>query len=228
MRGRTSWSRSAKAALNDKYGPSVYQTYKYMGDIRENRVPLAAHLQAHQTYKRQLELYAEEGEMEFKPFAVLKMVYEDGSEEIPDTVTSEMYAFLSEDEAVKLDLSAPDAQEQAERYFAKLTLENQMEGIVIKPERWNGETVPYMKVRNPDYLSIIYGYDYKFPHKYKKLMQQKNVRPKLRTSLNEYRLGQQMLAVPFAEISPDHEAYAEIAANLLFEVAKETDIDPRL
>ena len=35
--------------------------------------------------------------------------------------------------------------------------------------------VPYMKVRNPSYLAIIYGYDYRFPHKYTKLMKQKNI-----------------------------------------------------
>jgi len=127
-----------------------------------------------------------------------------------------------------LDLSEPDCLEKAERYFAKLTLENQMEGVVIKPEIWNGKTVPYMKVRNPDYLSIIYGYDYKFPHKFRKLLKQKNVNQKLRTSLSEYQLGIRMLGVPFGEIDPDHEGYKEIAANLLFEVAKEQEIDPRL
>ncbi|GJM70541.1 hypothetical protein HMSSN036_27570 [Paenibacillus macerans] len=84
-----------------------------------------------------------------------------------------MYGFLSEDEALLLDLSDPDCMAQAERYFAKLTLEQHMEGVVIKPEVWNGKTVPYMKVRNPEYLSIIYGYDYKFPHKYRKLLKQK-------------------------------------------------------
>jgi len=88
--------------------------------------------------------------------------------------------------------------------------------------------VPYMKVRNPEYLSIIYGYDYRFPHKYRKLLKQKNITPKLRTSMQEYNLGLKMLSVPFHEISPAHESYREIAANLLFEVAKEKEIDPRL
>ena len=103
-----------------------------------------------------------------------------------------------------------------------------MEGVVIKPELWSGKTVPYMKVRNPDYLSIIYGYDYQFPHKYRKLLKQKNIKQKLRTSLSEYRLGLQMLKIPFDEISPEHQAYQEIAASLLFEVAQEREIDPRL
>ncbi|WP_152396594.1 metallophosphoesterase [Paenibacillus guangzhouensis] len=219
---------TAKSVLSDKYGSSVYQNYKYAHDIRGTYVPLSEHMKAYQTYRRQLELYAQDEAMKYKPFAVLKIVYDDGQEEVPEWKTSEMYAFLSEDEAITLDLSEPDGLERAERYFSKLTTENHMEGIVIKPEIRNGKTVPYMKVRNPDYLSIIYGYDYKFPHKYRKLLKQKNVNPKLRTSLKEYQLGMQMLAVPFDAITPEHEAYKEIAANLLFEVAQEREIDPRL
>jgi len=219
---------TAKSALSDKYGASVYQNYKYVQEIRDTYVPLAEHVDAYRTYRRQLELYAEDETMKYKPFAVLKIVYEGGKEQVPEWQTSEMYGFLSEDEMLALDLSEPDCLEKAERYFSKLTMENHMEGIVIKPELWNGKTVPYMKVRNPEYLSIIYGYDYKFPHKYRKLMKQKNVNQKLRTSLNEYQLGVRMLAVPFDEIMPEHEAYKEIAANLLFEVAQEREIDPRL
>ncbi|WP_155987806.1 hypothetical protein [Gorillibacterium massiliense] len=54
------------------------------------------------------------------------------------------------------------------------------------------------------------------------------MKQKLRTSLNEYQLGMRMLAIPFEEIAPEHETYKEIAANLLFEVAQEREIDPRL
>jgi len=218
----------AKSALSEKYGPSVYQNYKYVHEIRDRYVPLNEHMEAYQTYRRQLELYAKDEVMEYKPFALLKIIYEDGTELIPDWKTSEVYSFLSDDKAIMLDLSEPDCLEKAELYYSKLTLDNHMEGVVIKPEIWNEKTVPYMKVRNPDYLSIIYGYDYKFPHKYRKLIRQKQVGPKLRTSLSEYQLGIQMLAVPFDEIAPEHAAYKEIAANLLFEVAQEREMDPRL
>lgn len=219
---------TAKGELMDKYGSHVYQNYKHVHEIRQTYVPLSEHMEAYETYKRQLELYAKEGVMEYKPFAVLKIVYEDGREEIPQWKTSEMYGFLSEDEALTLDLSEGDYAEKAVRYFSKLTVEGGMEGIVIKPELWDGKTVPYMKVRNSDYLSIIYGYDYRFPHKYRKLLKQKNIQQKLRTSHKEYQLGMRMLEIPFHGITPQHEAYKEIAANLLFEVAQEQGIDPRL
>lgn len=218
----------SKSALSDKYGAHVYQNFKYMREIRQAYVPLDQHEQAYRVYKRQLELYAGDAELEYKPFAILKEVLENGEERMPEGKTSDIYRFLTDDEYLALDLKEPDAYAQAERFFSRLTVEAHMEGIVIKPEQEQRGTVPYLKVRNPGYLSIIYGYDYKFPHKYGKLMKQKNVSSKLRTSANEYRLGQQMLAVKLADITPDNDAYKQIAANLLFEVAKEKEIDPRL
>ncbi|WP_270168883.1 AAA family ATPase [Paenibacillus sp. SYP-B4298] len=220
--------RMAKGALSDKYGSSTYQTYKHVSGVREAYVPLADHIAALATYKRQLELYGSDQELDYKPFAILKWMNEDGREEVPDMKVSTMYALLSEDEALVLDLSEPDCLERAERYFEQLTVEKQMEGVVIKPDVWDGRTVPYLKVRNREYLSIVYGYDYMFPHKHRKLIKQKNITRKLRTSLNEYRLGLRMLQVPFHDISPEHQGYREIAAGLLFETAQEKEMDPRL
>lgn len=220
--------RSSKSELSQKYGASVYQNYKHLHDILETYVPLDVHVSAYHTYKQQLELYAGDGKLEYKPFSLLKAVLENGQEQLPDWKTSEMYSFLSDDDFLLLDLAEPDSVERAERFFARLTLENRMEGVVIKPEEATSRAVPYLKVRNPDYLSIIYGYDYRFPHKYRKLLKQKNIGQKLRTSMNEYVLGQKMLAIPFHEITSDNEAYKEAVANLLFEAAKEKEIDPRL
>ncbi|GMK42287.1 polynucleotide kinase-phosphatase [Paenibacillus sp. CCS19] len=219
----------AKNALSDKYGARLYQNYRYVREVRESQVPLDQHDEAYRVYKRQLELYAGDAELTYKPFAILKEVLVNGEERMPTGRTSQMYQFLNDDACLVLDLKETDAFAQAERFFAKLTVENQMEGVVIKPEfDQNGSTVPYMKVRNPGYLSIIYGYDYKFPRKYSKLMKQKNIASKLRTSTNEYRLGQQMLAIKLRDIAPENGDYMQVAANLLFEVAKEKEIDPRL
>lgn len=191
-------------------------------------MPLAEHVNAYETYKKQLELYAEAGELEYKPFSLLKIIYDDGTEQLPEWKTSEMYSFLSDDPFVILELSDPESIYQAEQYFSTLTVDSYMEGVVIKPEVAERHIVPYMKVRNANYLSIIYGYDYRFPHKYGKLMKQKNINLKLRTSMNEYRLGNSMLSVPFDSITPDNESYKSAVANLLFEVAREKEIDPRL
>lgn len=217
-----------KGAINEKYGLAVYQNFKHVHSILEKNRPIDEHIKAYETYKRQLELYAEAGELEYKPFSLLKIVYVDGSEQLPAWKTSEMYRFLSDDPFITLVLSDAESYELAEKYFYTLTVDNHMEGVVIKPELPQPYTVPYMKVRNKEYMSIIYGYDYRFPHKYNKLIKQKNITQKLRTSFNEYRLGQHMLAIPFAEIAPENDGYQAAVANLLFEVAKEKEIDPRL
>lgn len=220
-----------KAELNEKYGSAVYQTYKHVGEIMERHVPVSDQQEAFEVYKRQLEIYASDepnSEMNYKPFSILKFIYEDGSESLPDWATSLIYSFLSEDEFVVLDLEDEGSYSLAREYFNTLTTTKQMEGVVIKPEYVTDNVVPYMKVRNEQYLSIVYGYDYQFPHKYKKLFKQKNIQRKLKTSLNEYRLGRQMLSVKLVDITPENKEYTNIAANLLFEVAGEKEIDPRL
>ncbi len=219
----------SKTELSAKYGDSVYQNYKHLHELRQSYVPLSDHIDAYETYRRQIELYGEDAELEYKPFALLKEVYENGEERVPEGLTSETFRFLSDDEFAVLDLADPDSYLEAERFFSKLTVDHHMEGVVIKPETDDVPGIaPYLKVRNPEYLSIIYGYDYRFPHKYGKLIKQKNIAQKLRTSVNEHRLGKRLLEVRFEEISPDNEVYRETAANLLFEVAKEKVIDPRL
>lgn len=218
----------SKEALSKNYGSHVYQNFKHVRAIREAHVDLNQRDEAYRVYKQQLELYAGDAELAYKPFTILKEVLETGEEQVPEGTTSELYGFLNDDEYVVLDLREADAYIRAEQYFSKLTVENQMEGIVIKPEHEQRGVVPYLKVRNPGYLSIIYGYDYKFPHKYGKLMKQKNISSKLRTSANEHRLGRQMLEVRLNEITAENDSYKQIAANLLFEVAKEKEIDPRL
>ncbi|OWA34493.1 metallophosphoesterase [Saccharibacillus sp. O16] len=224
----------SKAKLIEQYGNGAYQNFKYVHEIGQARMPLEAHEEAYAVYKRQLDLYAGESEAEYKPFGLLKIVYEEGREEQPGDTRkqSDLYRFLSDDEYLILDLSDEEAyqqaHEQAKDFFGRLTLEGGMEGVVIKPELPAEGVAPNMKVRNPEYLTIVYGYDYRFPHKYEKLIKQKSIQRKLRTSIAEHKLGRRMLDVPIADISPDHAQYREAASDLLFEVAGEKEIDPRL
>ena len=218
----------SKKELIEKYGNSVYQNFKVISSIEKSRVSLEKHIEAGEIYKKQVELYGTEGKISYKPFDLLKIIYEDGTEEIPEWKTSEKYKFLTDDEYVLIDLKNPDSLKTAGEYYNKMTIDRNMEGIVIKPEIMKKGRAPYMKVRNSEYLSIIYGYDYMFPHKYEKLIKQKNIRKKLKASINEYELGQELLKIPFSKISTDNADFRQIAANLLFEVSQEKDIDPRL
>lgn len=219
---------SPKDTLIEKYGGSTYQNFKNIPQISDVFVPIQEQMKALHIYKNQLELYSQEGELDYKPFSLLKLLFENGEEKIPKWKTSEMFKFVSDEDFLSLDLTQSDWYTKAEAYFSLLTTEKQMEGVVIKPEMAVESMIPFMKVRNPEYLSIIYGYDYRFPHKYQKLMKQKNINKKLQKSLKEYQLGQQMLAIPFKSIHPDHESYKKVVSQFLFEVSTEREIDPRL
>lgn len=218
----------SKKELSEKYGEAVYQNYKHINTIEKNMVSLDTHIKSSIVYEKQLELYAREEEISYKAFDLLKIIYENDTEEIPDWITSEKYKFLSDDPFVIINFEDEDYYEKAENFYNQMTIDKKMEGIVIKPEIIKNNTAPYMKVRNSEYLSIIYGYDYTFPHKYERLIKQKNVKKKLRASINEYRLGQELLKIPFREISKQNKNFKQIVANILFEVSKEKDIDPRL
>ena len=130
--------QTSKTVLSEKYGASVYQNYKYIHDIQAAYMPLASQHPGYEMYKKQLELYAEDAELEYKPFAILKVVYENGRR-LPAWKTSEMYSFLTDDNYLVLDLADPRSYELAELYFSRSTIENHMEGVVIRPklnERW--------------------------------------------------------------------------------------------
>ncbi len=224
----TEQHKASKKEVSKKYGDATYQTYKAIANVKSSIVSLDEHIEAFKCYKRQLELYGQEAGVQFKPFSILKVIKQDGSEDIPVQKTSEMFEMISDDEYKLIQLNQSGFLEEANEFFHTLTTEKQMEGVVIKPELPVPHAAPYLKVRNQDYLSIVYGYDYRFPHKYAKLMKQKNTKKKLRTSMNEFQLGMKMLKEPHHEIHPQNKQYQQIVANLLFEVSKEKDIDPRL
>jgi predicted kinase len=219
-------SKLPKKELVEKFGVADYNNFKDLRGIIETTISLETHEMAYQVYRDQLNLYAKESNLEYKPFSILKIIYENGEEEIPAMKSSEMFALINDDDFLVVDLQ--DSYEAAEEFFRDITSERGMEGVVIKPEVSREGLVPFMKVRNPDYLTLVYGYDYYFPHKYEKLMKQKNIKKKLQTSLAEYRLGMEMLKTRLDEIGPENDIFKQTVANLLFEESQESEIDPRL
>ncbi|CAG9606625.1 metallophosphoesterase [Pseudoneobacillus rhizosphaerae] len=225
-------SKYPKKELVKNFGLADYNNFKDLKGILETLPSLDEQEQAASVYLQQLELYGKESELEYKPFSILKIVYANGDEEIPTTTmrTSELFSLISEDEFLVVNLTLPDSYRAAKQFFEKITTERGMEGVVIKPEvpTLAGGVIPFMKVRNSQYLTLVYGYDYRFPHKYEKLIKQKNIKRKIKASLAEYRLGMEMLRTHLDEIGPENVAFKQTVANLLFEESQESEIDPRL
>lgn len=81
--------------------------------------------------------------------------------------------------------------------------------------------IPYLKVRNGEYLRLIYGYDYTDPERYQRLCKQKSITKKLNVSIREKILGEKML------ISEENDRI-DLAIKLIGELRNEKDLDPRL
>ncbi|MBC1419657.1 metallophosphoesterase [Listeria fleischmannii] len=220
--------KMSKKDLLKKYGSQDYQNFKNILGLKYSYVETEKLKKAADKFDEQINLYGNPEEVTFKAFAILKMVQNNGVERKWEGTTSAMYRLVSEDDFISLDLRQEDAVERAKAYFKTITFDQKMEGIVIKPEKVTKGIAPAMKVRNEDYLHLIYGYDYHFNSKYEKLVRNKKIKQKLRTSIAEYEYGEEMLNIPLAEISPYNESYKEAVMNLLFETTKETEIDPRL
>lgn len=223
-------SNLPKKDLITKYTDSVYSTYQAYLDFRKDEFPLAEHERLHAIYQEQLANYGRDGDITFKAFAPLKFVYEDGREELFfNRKNSEIFEKVSKDEYLVLNLSDDTSLQKATDFFNKVVAANQ-EGLVVKPNDavYIKDVAPYMKVRNKNYLSIIYGYDFLNETKYKKLMSQKRIKRKLEVSIKEFDLGKKMLETPWESIALGNSQYFNLIARMIFEERRERELDPRL
>jgi hypothetical protein len=67
------------------------------------------------------------------------------------------------------------------------------EGVVVKPLVPVRGVAPYLKVRNKEYLRIVYGPDWTCPAKSAKLIQRKRIKNKLRASIRQWNACLDML-----------------------------------
>lgn len=183
-------------------------------------------------YLYQVNLFGSSGDVHFKPFNILKYVYKDGSEEIVMGRNHENYEIVGEDISVTCKLSELLESEEYER-FIKYIEEEELEGFVIKPAVYDDATPngipPYIKVRNVEYLRIIYGPNYDLPKSLPKLVKNKNIGKKLSASIKQYRMGLDLLAFPLADVKPDSRAYYKKCRDFFADVFySEEEIDSRL
>ena len=88
------------------------------------------------------------------------------------------------------------------------------QGIMIKLLYVNKDTIPMLKCRNPDYLSIVYGYDYKQPYKYDHLIKNKSTTGKIKQSIAEFNAGINMLLTKYNDIqNSDIEVFYSIQVD---------------
>lgn len=183
-------------------------------------------------YYHQVMLFGQDGPVHFKPFNILKYRYVDGTEEVVMGRNKENFELCSDDIHVCGKLSELTGLDDYAKFIDYLT-EHELEGFVIKPAVYddvnpNG-VPPYMKVRNTEYLRIIYGPSYDSAKSLKKLVQGKNIGKKLSASIKQYRMGLELLSFPIDSIKPESRAYYKKCRDFFADVLySEEEIDSRL
>lgn len=183
-------------------------------------------------FEYQVDLFGKAGNLDFKPFAILKLVFKDGTEILPDYVES--FKDVSSDLLTSVRLGSEQDLQIAESFFRNC-VKQELEGVVIKPLLSNMKLIsskqiaPYLKVRNKDYLRLVYGYDYlDNKKKYEKLARKKDNRNKIKVSISEFNIGLRLLQTPYKDITSSNQKYKEILATMIIEEEKEKGLDPRL
>ncbi len=223
----------SKKELIEKYGNYDYENFMALSEYKEY-VSVEQKDKLIDIYREQLHLYGEPGELDYKPFAILKIVYKDGQEECwydsPGEWTNEsMFNLLNKDGCYRFDLSNEDDINKCINQFRQYTFVEKYEGVVMKPNSLvASSTIPYMKIRNPEYLTIIYGFDYKEPRKYEKLYERKSIKGKLKLSCNEWATGLKMLRIPYDSIDKSNNKIKHLFANFIVEDKRSESFDPRL
>lgn len=216
-----------KKVLSKKYG-HTYQTFKNIKWEIDRFQANEVHQEAWKIYHKQVEIYGADSDTHYKPFRILKATKtaDHGGEVFKvEMNAAKQFGSINEDVICVIDFKDENYLEFAQKWYDEITTTGEMEGCVIKPNDKENPAwlAPFMKVRNPNYLHIIYGYDMNFPKKFGKLFNQKNIGRKLRASISEYKLGEQMLGMDVG--SPE---IKQVIANMMFENEKEVSIDPRL
>ena len=225
----------------EKFGQHVVKDYEKQKDLMFflNTSDSEA---LYSTYHKQMELYAmNKSNIQYKPFGILKICFEDGTERIPlvdhSYSQSEMYQMLHDpilindsDNQMIITLNSDNLNksiDQIKEYFNNLTIDNGYEGIVIKPDYVISGLLPMMKCRNTSYLTIIYGYDYMIEPKLSRLIKNKTTGGKIKQSIKEFELGMQMLKIKYNDISDSNE-FKQIMTKYLFNEDIGLNLDPRL
>ena len=228
-------SNLSKKDLVAKYGNALHNSFKAVSDFK-GYVDADKISNMINIYWQQLTLYGSKGILDYKPFAILKIVYHSGEERILYTEKSNqwsneiMFNILNEDGCHRYDLSNDEDVKECKKQFYKYTTDEHYEGVVLKPNSLlsSDKVPPYLKVRNPDYLTIIYGYDYLTEDKHKKLCEKKSISGKMKASISEWKKDLEMLKVNYNDISESNEDLKQLYAAFISDEVKDQGLDPRL
>ncbi|WP_428225332.1 hypothetical protein [Flavobacterium sp.] len=179
-------------------------------------------------YRAQIEHFGNEGTLEFKPFNILKKVFSDGTEVLPNDNTT--FRLLNDDEMLVLDFSAEATRNEninkVYQWFENHSSQME-EGIMIKPmQSFMDGIPPAFKVRNNNYLTMIYGVD--FMGNFKRNLGKRKIDSKLKCSINDWMLNWKLVQIPYHEIHSENYKLKNLVLDRILGETDENKLDMRL
>ena len=181
-----------KKDLINAHGHHVYRMCKLLNNF--TYIPIQRRQDYVNLFNKQLELYANPDlPVEIKPFSILQI----DDQVLPIETNVECFTLFNNDDYFVVDVTNKQSRDNGIEFFKTLSYDKGYEGVVVKPNRIGDATfnnvVPYFKVRNEDYLLIIYGYLYK--EFYTEFVKTKNrtLGRKIQACIQEWNAGLKML-----------------------------------
>lgn len=213
-------------ALKKKYPSHIVRQYDALATFEQ--LDLRSYAEGIEVFERQIKYYGRKGDLHFKPFNILKKIYTDGREEIPDSNLT--YNQINPDEMKVVHID--DIDKLQERLVPVYDWYNALcrdmaEGIVIKPQKaFVKGVVPALKVRNNDYLTMIYGVDF-LKDMETQIRKRKTVN-KMVCSMNDWQINFALLQIPYREIRTENYYYRNLMLDRILQEKIELKLDPSL
>jgi hypothetical protein len=219
-----------KKALNrkefgNKYKSHIIRQYESLLTVK---IPdVSKQSEALNVFKNQIDTFGKEEEIYFKPFTILKTVNVSGEESIPNSNLT--YELINKDDFLHLEFNPSNKAENLKMiytFFEELTTANE-EGIMIKPvKNYIKDLPPCFKVRNNNYLTMIYGVNFYQDFDY--YLDKRNIKKKLEQSINGWEINQKMLQIPYKDLDNENYLMRLLLLKRINDEEIEKTLDPRL
>lgn len=212
--------------LKDKYPTHIIRQYQSVRDMKLLELP---HYEKNiALFKRQLDIFGKEASIYFKPFNILKEIYDDGTEFFVNDNLS--FARINSDDFLHYtftDTADFEAKYPEIRAWVDQMNANDEEGVVIKPRKAFIKGIPpAFKVRNNDYLTLIYGVD--FQDRLGEQIAKRNIKGKLKCSINDWAINAKLLQTPYSEIHEENYEFKNLVLDRILGEEIENQLDSRL
>ena len=212
--------------LKDKYPNHIIRQYQSVRDMKLLNLPNYA--KNISLFKKELDIFGKEAPIYFKPFNILKEIKDDGTEVFVNDNLS--FQQINDDEFLHYTF-ADEADFEAKypeiRAWVDKMNANEEEGVVIKPRKaFLPAMPPAFKVRNNDYLTLIYGVD--FQDRLQEQINKRNIKGKLKCSINDWAINAKLLQTPYADIHEENYEFKNLVLDRILGEEIENQLDSRL